>query len=53
MFENSELRVLKRASCKGGNNSFTDVSIIRHFYYATLIFFSSFKISSLRGTDEN
>ena len=31
-FENSALRELKRASCNGGNNSFTDVSIIRRSY---------------------
>ena len=30
------LRELKRASCNGGNNSFTDVSIIRRSYYVTL-----------------
>ena len=32
MFENSALGKLKRASCNGGNNSFTDVSIIRCSY---------------------
>ena len=31
-FENSALREL----CNGGNNSFTDVSIIRRSYYVTL-----------------
>ena len=30
MFENSALGELKGASWNGGNNSFTDVSIIRH-----------------------
>ena len=30
------LRELKRASCNGGNNSFTGVSIIRRSYYVTL-----------------
>ena len=43
MFENSELRELKRASCNGGNNSFTDVSIIRRSYYAMLKNFRVFK----------
>ena len=35
MFENSEVREVKRASCNGGNNSNTDVSIILHSYYVT------------------
>ena len=39
MFENSVLRELKRVSCNGGNNSFTDVSIIRCSYYVTLKIF--------------
>ena len=52
-FENSALRELKRASCNGGNNSFTDVSIIRRSYYVTVKNFRVFYISSLRGTDEN
>ena len=53
MFENSALRELKHASCNGGNNSFMDASIIRRYYYVTLKHFLSFKISALRGTNEN
>ena len=53
VFKNSALRELKRASCNGGNNSFTDVSIIRCSYHVALKNFRVFLISSLRGTDEN
>ena len=44
---------MHRAMAHGGNNSFTDVSIIRRSYYVTLKNVRVFLISSLRGTDEN